>query len=324
MKKFSEIKGVVEGSTRGDTIFEVDVNTMSIKRLVVKYCYRDWQGIKTMYFCDPEQNRHFIPTNVSFVGRGIPNTMRKDRVPQRVSHYKLLSTNIADAEKLLTRIKCGKYFGNLKENDIIYAANKSNNTVVELEISEVGNDNEGIFVICTKNHGTIICRDSKYECNTSFFLDSCFYTYRTSFGCDSKLLSFHIDKKDAENVLKNYIKDKEKREDDKKKEAEKTPNGTPIRHKDNKGNELHYGDLVSYVRKGHYGHTDISFGVIVGDSDKKIRIFDEEEQIEIRTKRKKRNEDYVRRGYKIEEDDPKDGYHSLEKENILRIKEAVS
>jgi uncharacterized Zn ribbon protein len=132
-----------------------------------------------------------------------------------------------------------------------------------------------------------------------------------------------MDKKDAENVLKNYIKDKEKREDNKKKEAEKTPNGTPIRHKDNKGNELHYGDLVSYVRKGHYGHTDISFGIIVGDSDKKIRIFDEEEQIEIRTKRKKRNEDYVRRGYKPEEDDPKDGYHSLEKENILRIKEII-
>ena len=76
-----------------------------------------------------------ISTNDTFYGRGIPNTMRKDTVPQRVSHYKLLSTNIADAEKLLTRIKCGKYFGNLKENDIIYAANKSNNTVVELEIS---------------------------------------------------------------------------------------------------------------------------------------------------------------------------------------------
>lgn len=248
MKKFSEVNGVVRNGvslTRGDTIFEVDVDTMSIKRKIVKYCYRDWRGIKTLYFCNLEQNRDFIPTTDTL--KNIPKTMLIDKVPKRMSHYKLLSTNITEARNILNRIKSGKYFGNLKENDIIYAADKSNNTVVEVEISEVGDDAEHDFVIYTKNHGIIICRDSKYECSMSFFSDLCFYTYRTSFGCDSKLLSFHMDKKDAENVLKNYIKDKEKRENNKKKEKEKTPNGMPIRHKDNKGNELHYGDLVSYV-----------------------------------------------------------------------------
>ena len=69
-------------------------------------------------------------------------------------------------------------------------------------------------------------------------------------------------------------------------------------------------------RNGLYGHTDISFGIIVGDTDKKIKVLDEEE-----AKIGKKVVDWWRNnrgGF-----DESTGLHILENVNVLRVKEIV-
>lgn len=123
-----------------------------------------------------------------------------------------------------------------------------------------------------------------------------------------------MDKAVAEKVLREYLNSKKNA---KKKSAEKPkiPEGTPIRHTDNKDSELHYGDTVAYVRKDYWGHTDISYGVIVGDSEKKIKIFDQEEYEFIKAKKKEKD---------IWSGKHNDGVHMLEPANILLMKLAIA
>jgi hypothetical protein len=121
---------------------------------------------------------------------------------------------------------------------------------------------------------------------------------------DDKKYSIHMDKTVADRALREYLNAKTKSEK-KKAEAPEIPVGTPIRHTDNKNQKLHYGDVVAYVRKDWGGHTDISFGVVCGDSEKKIKIFDGDE-----VGKKKRSWS----------DEKHDGMHMLETANILLVR----
>lgn len=217
----------------------------------------------------------------------------------------LLCTNMEDAVKRLAKLNDGKYFAALKNGDKIYVVDKENDVVHEETVERVSynnrwhNDNNH-FNILTE-HYNFDCSNSEYEENASKFSDKSFYV---SGGIDGKKYSIHMDKTVADKVLREYLNAKKKAE---KKKAEKPeiPIGTPIRHTDNKKHELHYGDVVAYVKKDWGGHTDISFGVVCGDSEKKIKIFDGEE-----VGKKKRSWS----------DEEHDGIHMLEPANILLIR----
>lgn len=56
--------------------------------------------------------------------------------------------------------------------------------------------------------------------------------------------------------------------------ANSTEIGTLLIKKDNKGNNLHVGDKVAYVRRSYSGHTDISIGIIKKETDKNIIVLD--------------------------------------------------
>jgi len=289
----------------GDVIFEIDLANKAINRCNVKYIYKDYHGVMVFYYCDIKNNRDFKPDYDTFYGRNIPPHMKKASCMYNKSVCGLLCTNMEDAVKRLAKLNDGKYFAALKNGDKIYVVDKEYDVVHEETVERVSynnrwyNDNNHFNILT--DHYNFDCCNSEYEENASKFSDKSFYV---SGGIDGKKYSIHMDKAVADKVLREYLNAKKKAE---KKKAEKLeiPIGTPIRHTDNKKHELHYGDVVAYVRKDWGGHTDISCGVVCGDSEKKIKIFDGEE---VGKKRHSRC------------DEEHDGIHMLEPANILLIR----
>lgn len=284
--------------SRGDVIFEIDLENKTINRCNVKYIYKDYNGEMKIYYCDAKYYRDLKPTKETFYDRLIPPHMKCARCMYNKSVYGLLCTNMEDAMKRLAAINAGKYFGALKNGDKIYVVDKESNIVREETVEDASRyeptyRDYAHFNILTKNY-YFECYNSEFEENTSHFSDSYFHVRGQNY-LDCHKYSIHLEKAVADRVLREYLNSKAKTEK-KKTEAPEIPVGTPIRHTDNKNQKLHYGDVVAYVRKDWMGHTDISFGIIIGDSEKKIKILDEEES---------------------------KGIHILERVNVLRIKEAV-
>ena len=306
--------------SRGDTIFEIDINEKKINTCTVKYKVRERGGMISMRYCDANSNRDFKPTHDTFYGRGIPANMKRCDVMYNKSVYGLVCTNMEDALKRLKSINEGNYFGALKRNDVIYLVNKDTEAVEEATVRSISynNDfyNDGKHFTINTNLCSIYCQYSEYEENVSRFSDGSFYICHDDGIYDEKKVSIHMKKATADKVLREYLNSR-KNVEKKKAETPEIPAGTPIRHTDNKGKELHYGDVVSYVRRnGLHGHTDISFGIIVGDSEKKIKVLDEEE-----ARVGKKVVDWWRNNRGGFEESK--GIHILEQVNVLRIKEAV-
>ena len=302
----------------GDVLFEIDVKNRKINTCNAKYVCKDRHGMLEIRYCDSAINRDFKPTYDTFYGRGLPKGMKFACALYNKSVYGLLATNMNDAIDRLQKINDGRYFGALKKGDKLYIVDKEGGEVIEdtVESIQYNNDwyNDGLhFNIVTKKH-RFNCRNSEFEENASVYSDPNFYITNGRDKLDGKKTSIHMDKTVAERVLREYLNGKK---NTKKKSAEKPKilEGTPIRHHDNKDNELHYGDTVAYVRKDYWGHTDISYGVIVGDSAKKIKIFDQEEHEYVKAQKEKRN---------AWTDKDNAGVHILEGVNILLVKLAVA
>ena len=291
----------------GDVIFEIDLANKTINRCNVKYIYKDYHGVMVFYYCDIKHNRDFKPDYDTFYGRNIPPNMKRTSCMYNKSVSGLICTNMEEAVKRLNKINNGKYLGALKEGDKLYVVDKEHDVVHEETVQEISynnrwyNDNEH-FNILTE-HYRFDCCNSEYEENASKFSDKSFYVSGEDYP-DDKKYSIHMDKTVADRALREYLNAKTKSEK-KKAEAPEIPVGTPIRHTGNKNQKLHYGDVVAYVRKDWGGHTDISFGVVCGDSEKKIKIFDGEE-----VGKKKRSWS----------DEKHDGIHMLEPANILLVR----
>lgn len=337
MPKFSDIKGILlqkkddtEGkkyrfilrmedkdkyfvSSLGDAIFVVDPKTMTIDKKIVKFVKSYHDGVVVFYYCNNGFEKDFLPTEQTwYFPENELKHCKKVHLIKTKSSQGLFSTTASGAKKIVENLKKNNFFGNLNLGDKVYLFDKINETIIEETIKSLGEEIEyGI------KHFNIGCNDyafklttSKYENNASVYNDKRFsiHTRRRSF--DGKMFYLFINKADAEKALKTYKSDKEKRA--KKKEVSKPKLGTKIRHTDNKGKELRIGDLVAYVRKDWGGHTDISFGVIISDSEKKIKIFDKEQ---FEYMKKKKEEKQITWQDKCE-----DGIHLLEKENIILVK----
>jgi hypothetical protein len=303
----------------GDVLFEIDLENRKINKCNAKYVVKDRHGMLEIRYCDAAINRDFKPTYDTFYGRGLPKGMKLCHVLYNKSVYGLLATNMNDALDRFQKINDGHYFGALKKGDKLYIVDKEGGQVIEDTVESIQYNNNwyndgGHFNIITK-HYRFNCYNSEFEENASAYSDPSFYI---SMGkkLDEKKTSIHLDKAVAEKVLREYLNNRKnvKKKND---EKPKIPEGTPIRHTDNKDNELHYGDTVAYVRKDYWGHTDISYGVIVGDSEKKIKIYDQEEYKAAEEKRKKKQAlwNYEKNN---------DGTHMLEPVNVLLMKLAVA
>lgn len=329
-KKFDSIKGVILSDNKGnkccryynhpeeysivsfgDVLFEIDPIEKKINSCNAKYVVRNSNGMVEIRYCDAKKNHNFKPCTNTFYGRGLPNDMKLSKALYNKSVYGLIATNMNDAIERLGKINEEHYLGALKNGDKLYVVDKVNKIVIEETVENVSNNaKEGYpykITINTTNF-EFACYHSKYEENASKFSDPYFYAKCRTEWFDNTKISIHLDKTVADKALREYLNSRKTAE--KKKEKEKTqkiPKGTPIRHCDNKNNKLHYGDKVAYVRRDCYGHTDISYGVIVGDSEKKIKVFDQVEYEDIKNYNTERGR----------ETQPNEGVHLLERVNVL-------
>ena len=300
----------------GDALFEIDFENKKINTCNAKYVVKDRHGILKIRYCDSSINRNFKPTYDTFYGRGLPRGMKYCKVMYNKSVYGLIATNMNDAIDRLQKINDNHYFGALKKGDTLYIVDKEGERIIEDKVkgthlnNRYYNDGEHFNIETTKY--IFDCYNSRFEENASKFSDCGFYVSKGKL--DDKKTSIHMDKAVAEKVLREYLNSR-KNVEKKKAEKPKIPEGTPIRHKDNKDRDLHYGDTVAYVRKDYWGHTDISYGVIVGDSEKKIKVFDKQEFDEAQ-KKKDKERPWAEKCV--------DGVHILDFVNVLLVKEAVS
>ena len=297
-KTFNDIVGVValdkdgkeccdfkEGSKytitfRGDIIFKLNLHNNTIEKKQVKYVEKFRNGsIVILYVCDANEKRDLIPFGTSRNIMQGKYSLEKVNVLKTRNSSGLFFLKLEDAINHLNDINNGKYFGSLSDGDVIYFCDKAQGCISEIKVNKVGENPLDFYINAEKDdrNGKILMCDSFYEKNASYFTDCHFYTYKF-IGGDFKKYSFHIDKKDAEKALNAYLKSVASSIKKKEKKKEENPIGKPLQLKDNKGHELKIGDRVVYVRKSYYGHTDLSFAVILGETPTKIKLFDEEEK----------------------------------------------
>ena len=298
MKKFSEVK-------KGDYIYSINPNDgYKVCKLKVEEIKNYWRGplvFKTDYWiCNVKRN---------LTRDGLTFTMEEPAVD--------FVENV---------IKKKKLFYNLKPGDVIYGANGKYEDIIKLTV--ISNN------LCSVNDDSVQAYDKNVlYCNAGKTLG--IHLTISQKYCESAAEDFwrlrDICPKhwNGDNITMLFINEKDallyvqkKKREREKKAIEKyvkesSNHGKPITIRDNKGNELHYGDRVAYVRRnGLNSHTDISFGVVTGESKTKIKILDEEE-----LKNGKPNANWWNH-----EAGPllkSDGLHALEPQNVIFISAAV-
>lgn len=209
-------------------------------------------------------------------------------------------------------IKKKKLFATLKPGDNIYIASKNEKSYGAVTfVNVIGNR----LIIESKSENA-----AKLEINLcdkhSLYSDSCsvdIWRLRAyKWGENSWCERIFVNEKGVKSYLRKIKERREKKAIDKY--VDNISNhGKPISLVDNKGNQLHYGDKVAYVRRnGLHAHTDISFGIVTGEYKTKIKILDEEEM-----KIGKPNADWwnSEAGPFIKSD----GMHALEPQNVVLI-----
>ena len=268
----------------GDNIFKVNVENMTVERYNVKFRYKPYySGPFRLYVCKADQFRNILPYDGRDRRRGNSNLHLFDMIDVKtnVNHYGLFFLKLKDATKCLENIRNKKIFKELKNGDTVFLVDKKNASIKKLIVNGIEIYNKYYFIMSFDNGQQLkFSIEGMYDKNISYF--SLEYFSFGKFDDCYRFYSFHIDEKDAEKALNKYIKNKEAIDKKKLKIAEENKNGTPINRKDCKGNELHVGDKVVYIRPKYdicNGAQTLGLGVIVSASGKaKIKIFDEEEK----------------------------------------------
>lgn len=284
MKKFGEVK-------KGDTVYLIDdKHDYQVKSLKVKKVNKYYDG-----------NGYVVEGGERFC-------------PENLSRFGLLCTEEKIATNFVEKvIKKKKLFATLKPGDTVYYANKKEVNygkaiIIGVNIDGdllIGNDKDA-------EEGTPLYFATTHELYSNIHRQKCYKIRCDEWKKGNYTELIFINEED----VKSYTEKTKKMLESKAigKYIDSVSNqGKPISFLDNKGNQLHYGDKVAYVRRnGLHAHTDISFGIVTGESKTKIKILDEEE-----LKVGKPNVDRWRRneGDFIESD----GLHALEPQNVVFI-----
>ena len=305
---------------RGDPIFIVDIVNNVIKACVVKAASHGYGSkIVTLKCSENTKNRDFKPTVDDLSGRtkGSFDGCITIRVPNDASISGNASTTLKGAIKLLNAYKGKRNFASLESGDKIYAVNRSTNEIEELVIEKIIKTNPPlgyeIFNIDCTDKTRISMSLKYYEDKVSIHNDASFY-YRPQGGWHSTSSYFvFVSKEKAQAFLKERLKA------DKKRNAQ-PKDGTDTRLKDSGGKTIYIGDTVAYVN-GSGSYLKLSVGKVINNSEKMVKIFDEEEKnayIEFcEAENKRRNE----RGLEpLKHDYTNSGIKSLTTNKVLVIK----
>lgn len=279
MKKFGDLK-------KGDIIYLIDEkNDYQIKPLKIKSITSYYDGKR--YDIEGDITEFF---NKTWSRSGLFCTEEK------------IATDFV--EKV---IKKKKLFATLRPGDTFYAINKKcSDFFIEFTVVKVQGDD--IFVNDTNRKKPLTL--TKHQMYSTNFLDQFWSIKCKEWGEFENAEGLFINKEDITTYF-TKLEEKRKKKSIDKYVSDLSNQGKPISFLDNKGNQLHYGDKVAYVRRnGLHAHTDISFGIVTGESKTKIKILDEEE-----LKVGKPNADWWNReaGQFVKSD----GLHALEPQNVI-------
>lgn len=259
---------------RGDPIFIVDIVNNVIKACVVKAASHGCGSkIVTLKCSENTKNRDFKPTVDDLSGRskGSFDGCITVRVPNDASISVNASTTLKGAIKLLNAYKNKEIFASLEKGDKIYAVNRSTNEIEELVIEKIRETNgNGIFKIDCIDKTRISMGFKYYEDKVSIYNDASFY-YHSQGGWYSPSSYFvFVSKEKAQAFLKERLKADKKRNTQPK-------DGTDTKLKDSGGKPIHIGDTVAYVN-GSGSYIKISIAKVINNSEKMVKIFDEDEK----------------------------------------------
>ena len=261
-----------------------------------------------LYSLDVESTNGYIncdthQRNIERNTAAVFNMIKHFSYKGRRSHYGLFFTTEEEALEWQAMLREGKMFAGLKKGDKIYCVSdiytEEPHEVTLLEITNHRTEHPNQYELHFENEGEVYIGTSIYEDRSNEQLDAFFFTYASCLGRNVKLF---LNEADAVKFIAETNKRKKKSATNKYIKQIENHDGKPIEHKDNLGNELHYGDTVAYIRRtGCNGHPEIRIGVIVDESKTKITVFDKDEKEKgIRNKQT-------------------DGKHSVEKQSIILI-----
>lgn len=293
----------------GDIFYWLDKdNNFELKQGVIKEnLYYSYGGRRMLYSLDVESTNGYINCdsrkgNIERNTAAVLNMIKSFSYKGRRSHYGLFFTTEEEALEWQTKLREGKMFAGLNKGDKVYCvSDKYAEKPYEATLIEIrnhnGNANE--YELDFGKDGVVFIGTSIYEDRTNEQLDAFFFTYRAKLGNYVKLF---LNRDDAVKFIAETNKRKKKSATDKYIKQIENHDGKPIEHKDNLGNELHYGDTVAYIRRtGRHGHPEVRSGIIVGESKTKITVFDKDEK---------------EKGIRNEQTD---GKHSVENQSIMLI-----
>jgi uncharacterized Zn ribbon protein len=308
----------------GDPLFMVDTETMSIKNCVVKFIKGRYNStVTTIGFCEKNKATSYIPTRSDVLYSGHSNKeIKMVSLPSSRSKHGVFATNLADALEILNRLKTKRTFSTTKVGDSVFLVSRESNSVKEIKVTRV-DKTIGYYDYSFCNGLKLDFDDrtyayigqSKFDTKTSTYSDMSFEIRVRGRICDERKYFLYTDKEEAEKALDSMIR---KYEAAKKKEKKETPLGSEIKLKDSKGNTLHIGDTVAYVRSCGQSSL-IGTGVIIKETKVQIQVFDEEERESKRAERRERQRRNNWDNYTIEYDD--DGLHYLSTSKLLLVKQ---
>lgn len=271
----------------GDIFYMLDENNnFEIKPVIVKFV-SSGRGYNRIYYSeDIEGTKSYIPTwyledRKRLNSREVLNKIQYFEYKGARSHCGRFFANEEDAKEWQKKVREGKVFKTLKKGDTVYfvsslTTEKPISYIFDRITQHIGST-ANAYELYFKNMGAIIVGETIWEDKLSDNIDSCYYTYplKRDVHDRSTSIRFFVNEKDAYKAIFETDKRRKKSATDKYIKSIENHDGKPIAHKDNLGNDLHYGDTVAYIRRvGYNGHAQLSRGVVVGESKTTITVLD--------------------------------------------------
>ena len=269
----------------GDTLYYIDINNnFEIVNVICKYICNRWRNKCEIFVCfekDAEKYKDYVPAAHSLKAENAPKDFIVSTGKSNRSHNGLLFTDFKEAQEYQAKLRQGKAFFQLKAGDTVYAVSGDASEVAKLTIKKIAISRETYeksdsLCIYFDGKGDITLGHTRYEDKAGDLLDDRFYCHNLKGfrRWDSGNSYFFTSEEDANKLLSDRAKRKQKSATVKYIKQMENYDGKPIKHRDSNNNDLHYGDKVAYAVSGGSSSPFVSIGKVIGETEQKVTIQD--------------------------------------------------
>ena len=269
----------------GDTLYYIDINNnFEIVNVICKYICNRWRNQCEIFVCfekDAEKYKDYVPAAHSLKAENAPKDFIVSTGKSNRSHNGLLFTDFKEAQEYQAKLRQGKAFFQLKAGDTVYAVSGDASEVAKLTIKKIAISRETYekfdsLCIYFEGKGDITLGHTRYEDKAGDLLDDRFYCHDLNGfrRWDSGNSYFFTSEEDANKLLSDRAKRKQKSATVKYIKQMENYDGKPIKHHDSNNNDLHYGDKVAYAVSGGSSSPFVSIGKVIGETEQKVTIQD--------------------------------------------------